>query len=108
MKNVTISQEAYEEFKAFLDENKLETYDIRINFAGFACSGPSFNIEEDHEKQNDVVEKINDINFIMNKDLIEEFGGFIILSTDENDGRGMTLRPVIQSEGGCGTCGGCH
>jgi HesB-like selenoprotein len=108
MNKITLSEEAYNEFKAFLDENKVEGYNIRINLAGFGCSGPVFNITVDEAKETDLVEKINDITFFAEKSLIDEYGGFIILSTEENGGRGLSLRPVIQPEGGCGTCGGCH
>lgn len=38
MNKITLSEEAYNEFKAFLDENKVEGYNIRINLAGFGCS----------------------------------------------------------------------
>lgn len=34
MEKVIISSEAYEEFKSFLDENRVESYNIRIDFAG--------------------------------------------------------------------------
>lgn len=108
MNKITLSEEAYNEFKSFLDENKVEGYNIRINLAGFGCSGPVFNITVDEAKETDLVEKINDITFFAEKSLVDEYGGFIILSTEENDGRGLSLRPVIQAEGGCGTCGGCH
>lgn len=108
MSKVTISNEAYNEFKAFLDENNIDNYNIRINLAGYGCSGAAFNITISEATDDDVVDKINDINFIMEKSLIDEFGGFIILSTEENEGRGLSLRPVIAAEGGCGTCGGCH
>ena len=93
MKNITISDEAYNEFKEFLDENKVASYNIRINLAGYGCSGPVF----------------NDITFIAESKLVDEFGGFKLLSSEENDGRGLSLRPVIKPEGGCATCGGgCH
>ncbi|GAA0076862.1 iron-sulfur cluster assembly accessory protein [Clostridium sp. CTA-5] len=108
MKNITISEEAYNEFKGFLEENNISDFNIRINFAGSACSGPVFNISVSEPTDADVVEKINDISFLMEKTLVDEFGGFIILSTDENDGRGLSLKPVIAPEGGCGSCGGCH
>lgn len=109
MKNITISDEAYNEFKEFLDENKVEVYNIRINLAGYACSGPAFNISVSQSTDSDITETINDINFIAEKTLIDEFGGFIILSSEENEGRGLSLRPVIAPEGGCGSCGGgCH
>ncbi|SFD15677.1 HesB-like protein [Clostridium uliginosum] len=109
MKNITISEEAYNEFKGFLEENSIVDFNIRINFAGSACSGPVFNISVSETTENDVVEKVNDISFIIEKNLIDEFGGFIIISTNENDGRGLSLKPVIAPEGGCGgSCNGCH
>ncbi|MGG7078720.1 HesB-like protein [Clostridium sardiniense] len=109
MKNMTISEDAYKEFKEFLDENKVENYNIRINLGGMACSGPVFNITVDEATDDDIVEVVNDINFVIEKRLIEEFGGFILLSAEENNGNGLSLKPVIAPEGGCGSCGGgCH
>ena len=109
MKKITISDEAYNEFKSFLDENSISDYNIRINFAGFACSGPIFNISVSESTDEDEVEKINDITFMYEKSLTEQFGGFIILSSEENGGNGLSLKPVIQPEGGCGgSCSGCH
>jgi len=40
MNKFLVSEEAYKEFKAFLEENEVENYNIRINLAGFGCSGP--------------------------------------------------------------------
>lgn len=109
MKNVTISQEAYDEFKGFLDENKITDFNIRINFAGFACSGPIFNISVSQATDADEVEKINEITFMYEKSLTEQFGGFMILSSEENEGNGLSLKPFIQPESGCGgSCAGCH
>ena len=64
MNKFLVSEEAYKEFKAFLDENEVEKYSIRINLAGFGCSGPAFNITVDEANENDVVETMNDITFI--------------------------------------------
>lgn len=109
MKNVTISEEAYNEFKGFLEENSISDFNIRINFAGFACSGPIFNISVSKATDEDDVETINDISFIYEKSLIDQFGGFIILSSEENEGNGLSLKPIIEPEGGCGgSCSGCH
>lgn len=110
MKKITMSEEAYKEFKDFLDENKVEGYNVRINLAGYACSGPAFNISVSEATDADVTELVNEITFIAEKTLIDEFGGFTILSTEENEGRGLSLKPLIQGEGGgCGSCGGgCH
>jgi len=108
MNNVSMSPKAYTEFKDFLEENKIEDYNIRISFAGNGCSGPSFNISVEEKEEDDNVTLINDINFIVKNELIEEFGGFTILSSEENGGRGLSLKPIIAPQGGCETCGGCH
>jgi len=109
MKNVNISEQAYDEFKTFLEENKITDFNIRLNFAGFACSGPIFNISVSESTDADEVEKINDISFIYDKSLIEQFGGFIILSSEENEDNGLSLKPAIEPESGCGgSCSGCH
>lgn len=109
MDKILISEQAYNEFKSFLDENEVENYSIRINLAGFGCSGPAFNISVDEAKEGDVTQKVNDITFVVEEKLVDEFGGFKLLSTEENEGRGLSLKPVIEVEGGCGSCGGgCH
>lgn len=109
MKNVTISDDAYKEFSEFLKENKVDSNNVRINLAGYACSGAVFNISISEVTDADITEVVNDITFIISKELIDEFGGFSILSTEENEGRGLSLKPVIAGAGGCGSCGGgCH
>jgi iron-sulfur cluster insertion protein len=109
MDKIIINEEAYNEFKSFLDENEVDNYSIRINLAGFGCSGPAFNISVDDVKEGDVTQKVNDITFVVEEKLVDEFGGFKLLSTEENEGRGLSLKPVIETEGGCGSCGGgCH
>ncbi|SHE36245.1 HesB family protein [Clostridium fallax] len=67
-----------------------------------------FNIVLDEQRENDVVSKINEVNFYVDKDLVSDYEGFVILSTEENDGRGLSLKPLVQSEGGCSTCSSCH
>lgn len=109
MDKILLSEEAYNEFKSFLDENEVDNYSIRINLAGFGCSGPAFNISVDDVKEGDVTHKVNDITFVVEEKLVDEFGGFKLLSTEENEGRGLSLKPLIEVEGGCGSCGGgCH
>lgn len=109
MNKITMSDEAYNEFKNFLDDSKVESYNIRINLAGVGCSGPMFNISVSEVREGDISEKVKDITFIAEEGLIKEYGGFIIVSSEENEGRGLSLRPVIKSEGGCSSCGGgCH
>ena len=109
MSVVKMSNEAYTEFKSFLQENGVEKFDIRINLAGVGWGGPVFNIVLDEQSDNDEVVKIEDITFFVDKELVKDFEGFTLLSSDENGGRGLSLKPVIEAEGGCGSCGGgCH
>ncbi len=69
-----------------------------------------FNIVLDEQRENDIVEKVKDITFLIDKSLIEDFEGFKITCTSEN-GKGLMLEPLknIDGGGGCSTCGGgCH
>ncbi|SFB18952.1 HesB-like protein [Clostridium frigidicarnis] len=107
MSIVKISDATYKEFKDLLDENELENYIIRLNLAGMACSGPVFNIIKDDKNENDEVEVINEITFLVGKELIESFGGFEIQGTEEN-GRGLMIEPFNKPEsGGCSSCSSC-
>ena len=90
---MTLSDAAYEEFLNFLNTNNVEEKTIRISLAGYACSGPRFGLVVDQKKEDDVVATIKDMTFLVEKKLFEEFDGFQILSTDENKGQGMVLRP---------------
>jgi iron-sulfur cluster insertion protein len=109
MEKLIISNEAYEEFKGFLQENNIDKFNIRIGYGGSSCHGPVFNIGVDDPQEGDIIEKVNDINFIINSEIINEFGIMTLLSTEENDGRGLSLRPLMEPEGsGCDGCSGCH
>lgn len=109
MEKLIISSEAYEEFKNFLNENKVESTDIRIAMVAGGCSGPSFGVCIGEAAEGDLVEKVNDLNFIINENIYNEYGVFTLLSTKENDGLGMTIRPLLEPiGGGCEGCHGCH
>ncbi|MDP4177407.1 MAG: HesB-like protein [Bacillota bacterium] len=107
MKNIQISQEGYNEFKTFLDNCNMSDYNLRISYIGKNCSGAVFNIDRGEEQQNDIIEKINELTFYIDKDLIEEFKGFIILSNSENNGNGLELKTVLVPKSPCTVCPGC-
>lgn len=67
-----------------------------------------FNIALDEQKDNDEIVKINDITFFVDKDLVKDFEGFVLLSSEENDGRGLSLKPIANAGGGCSSCSSCH
>ncbi len=107
MKYITISEEGYKEFDGFLDSINFSSKNLRIRYLGKKCSGPVFNIDFGVEGKGDIVEEVKDIKFIMHKELLDEYGGFIILSNNENNGQGLILKPVIEPVGGCSVCPGC-
>lgn len=107
MNNIRISEEAYKEFKDFLDYNNVENYNLKITYMGRNCAGPVFNIDTGKQGPNDILEQVKDINFFIGKDLIDEYEGFIILSNNENNGKGLELKPVKAPKSGCSVCPGC-
>jgi len=112
---IFINDQAYMEFKELLDNAKVDSYKVRINIDRYGCSGPIFGVFIDEATEDDDVEIIKDITFIVEKSVNEQFGGFIIVSSEENNGNGVGLKPVVVPAsdgcgdgcgGGCGGCGG--
>ncbi len=108
MNFINMSNETFQEFKELLANNDIDQDIIRINLSGMGCAGPSFNIVLDEKKEDDIACEINNLTFILNKDLYEQFGDFIIEGTAENN-KGLVLKPINSSNsGGCSGCsGGC-
>lgn len=107
---INVSDQAYQEFRELLQANDINDNSVRIALAGFGCSGPRFGLMVDEASEQDVTETVKELNFIVEKELIEEYEGFTILSDEENGGMGMALKPlrVDESAGGCASCGsGC-
>ena len=110
MSMINISDAAYNEFRELLKANDINDTNVRIALAGFGCSGPRFGLMVDEPSETDVSETVKELNFVIEKELIEEYEGFTILSDEENGGGGMSLKPlrVVESEGGCSSCAsGC-
>lgn len=108
MKFMKVSDEAYREFKDFLVSSNVEDYNLRIKYLGTNCSGPIFNVYSGKEEENDVIDTVNDINFIVDREIINSFGGFIILSSRESSKMGLELKPFIEPPSGCGGCSKCN
>lgn len=64
---VHMSDVAYEEFKQLLSDNDITSNTIRIYLAGMGWGGPAFNLVLDEQIENDVIEQIKDIKFIVQK-----------------------------------------
>lgn len=106
----SMSDLAYKEFKLFLLHNNVVADTIRINLAGIGCGGPSFNLVIDEPKSNDEAVKIGNIIFLVDKDLVAEFGGFVMKSAEETGLDSFSLEPLFKGDygDGCSTCSGCH
>lgn len=109
---IFIDDIAYKEFKGLLDNKNVDFYNVRIALDRVGCSGPMFSIYVDEATDEDEIEVINEITFISEKSLLEEYGGFIIVSGDENGGKGLGMKPVVtktkSESAGCSSgCGGC-
>lgn len=107
---IFIDDTAYKEFKDLLDKANVESYNVRIALDRMGCSGPIFGVFIDGANDDDEVVEINEITFISKKSLIEEYGGFIIVSSEENEGKGVGMKPVVtkSKSSGCSLgCGGC-
>lgn len=108
MAMINISDEAYKEFRDLLLANDIKETTVRIALAGFGCSGPRFGLMVDEATENDTSEVVKELTFVVDKELVEEYEGFNILSDEENGGGGMSLRPqkLDESAMGCASCGG--
>ena len=74
---INVSKEALNAIKEkynFDEGNK----NVRIFIKGFGWGGPKFGITLDSVKENDLKKELSNINIIVEKDLIELYGGFDI------------------------------
>lgn len=110
MKAFQMSEVAYKEFLKFLEDSNVPSKSIRINLSGHGWGGPVFNLVLDEQGKNDDVTKIGDITFLVDKDLVAQFGGFELTCGEENGLGGFNLQPLLKDDDGdgCSTCSGCH
>ena len=107
---VKMSEKATVEFMQFLKDNEVTADEVRIHFAGMGCGGPVFNLVLDTKKDTDNTEVIDNLTFLVDKSVTEQFGELTILSAEENGRGGFSIEPeIIPAGGGCSSCGGgCH
>lgn len=52
--------------------------------------------------------EVEDFTFIVEKDLVDEFGEFAVKFFDQGGQRGIYVEPSVKAESGCSGCsGGC-
>ena len=95
---VTLPQTAKDTLNEIISENQEKSTSIRIFFAGFDCSGPSFGLALDEQNSSDVTYSLDGLNFIMDQAEYAKYGDVTIEDT------GYGFRVVVENmpEGGCG------
>jgi len=105
---VTVTPKATDTIKAILTEEK-KSEPIRIFFAGFSCSGPSYMMGFDKKKDTDIELKVDGFTLIYEKGLEDELKEAVIDSIDTPQGPGVVVKVKSSGASSCGgTCSGCH
>ena len=91
--NINISEKAQEAIHKQL-EKKEDNY-LRIFIQGFGWGGPRFGIALDKAKDeaNDYIKKVNNINIVVEKSLLDQFNGFTINYSSSWFNKGFTVFP---------------
>lgn len=107
MSAVNMSNDALNEFKKLLADNQIETDTVRLVISGVGWGGPQFGLVLDEQKDTDNVTKIEDLTFLVEKEITDEFGCLTIKSSNENGYDGLSIEPEIAPESGCSSCSSC-
>ncbi len=99
---VQTNGETIQEFKRVLESKKERPHSIRIFISGMGCSGPKFGLVIDPHKEGDEVYEEGGISFLLEPDIYEVYGDFVV----EFQQDGFVVKPTLELESGCGGCGG--
>lgn len=99
--NINITNKALDEIKKVLKEKNLTSKKIRIFLAGIGWGGPRFNLALDEQKENDKIYSENNVDFIADRSLIDQYEGFKIDYSNFFLQRGFLVHPY---SGPASTC----
>ena len=99
--NINVTNKALDEIKKILKEKNATSTKIRIFLAGIGWGGPTFNLALDEQKENDKIYSEDNVNFIADKSLIDQFRGFKIDYSNFFLRRGFLIYPY---NGPASTC----
>ena len=98
-------ESAINALKEIIADNQDKPHNVRVYFAGFACSGPNFALALDNEIEGeDVSCDVEGIHIIMNQDEFLTYGNVII---QEMPNRGFVVMVENMPSNGGGGCSGC-
>jgi Fe-S cluster assembly iron-binding protein IscA len=104
---INVTPKATETIQAIIKEAK-KTDPIRIFFAGYSCSGPSYMMAFDKKKEDDIEVKTDGFKLIFEKGIEEEMKDAVVDSVDTPEGPGVVVRVKSTSPSTCTSCAGCH
>lgn len=106
--SINVNKDAYNELKSILDEKNITDTTVRLFVAGMGWSGPQFNLSIDDKNENDIAVDVDDLTFVVEKDLVDQFGDFEVKFFDQDGQRGIYVELANPGESGCSGCsGGC-
>lgn len=118
---IALSKEASIELKKLLQEHSKDYSCIRLSYYKGCCKSSNIDIYLDdfNNKENYIVQNINDISFIYNGEVINniksielkyEHSGFMIKSVPTKVSKRdcSNCNSGCGSKGNCGSCGGCN
>ncbi|MDN5352608.1 MAG: iron-sulfur cluster insertion protein [Clostridiales bacterium] len=103
MMYIATNQETCEKIGEVLAAQADKPQNIRIFIAGMGCSGPSFGLGLDDANEQDLVETVNGVNFVLEKSVYDTVGEIKI----EWVGNGYSVQPVNPQPSSCGSCSSC-
>lgn len=95
---INIDKKALSELKELMIRYAIKNNILRIDIDRYFKNGPSFCFFSAEESEKDNLFLVNDIKFVVDKALLEEFGGFNILSKEDNNGLGIGIQPIVKLE----------
>lgn len=104
--SINISTEALNELKNILSDKQLDGNVVRVFVSGMGWSGPQFNLSLDEVNEDDLSVEADNFTFVVEKELVDEFGTFEIKYFDEGGASGIYVETSVKPEGGCSSCGG--
>ena len=104
---VLAPESALNALKEIIAENQDKPNNVRVYFAGFACSGPNFALALDKEAEGeDVSCEVEGVRFIMDQNEFLTYGNVIIQELPQ--GGFVVMVDNMPEGGGCSGCsGGC-
>ena len=99
--NINVTNKALNEIKKVLEGKNATSKKIRIFLAGIGWGGPRFNLALDEQKENDEIYSEDSVDFIAEKSLTDQYGGFKIDYSNFFLQRGFLIHPCSGPASAC-------